>query len=362
MEELQRHGEELHLPDAPRPELHVLGPGVAPEVDLALQPAERLHRGQVERAPPDEGSEGAEQLLAERHVPGHGAGLDQRRALPGAALLLVVLEHRRQGDDCRTGAPARTEVEVDAVAEPVLGGAGERPGQCLGEPGIEGDGGERAGTAATGGALAPVDVDQVDVGAPVEVVSSELAQAEDGESLRLRCAVALAQRRLERRQGGADQPLGQRRLLAPQCLHRHPQADVARGEPERSPGLVAPQPPEELAGVGSAAAQHPGHLPPLLLAVGPCVAGGAPVRPGEEPRTPLEHPLHRGAGRHQRDRQGLGARGPEQCLLDPERPLQREEGLVAGASGPGEGHAPGRAEACLQRLQRPGQPGLRRGE
>ena len=88
--------------------------------------------------------------LSESDVARDRARLDPRRALPGAALLLVVLEHRRQRAHRRPGTSLRPKVQVHPEAETVLGDRGHGAGQRLGEPRVVGDGGHRPRGASAG--------------------------------------------------------------------------------------------------------------------------------------------------------------------------------------------------------------------
>ena len=115
--------------------------------------------------------------LAQRPVAGDGARLQPHRPLPRLAERLVVGEQRGQRQRERTLPAARPQAQVDAEAEAVRRHLGERARHLLGHADEELAHGASVGQLA----VALVDVDQIDVGAVVELAAAELAHAEDDE-------------------------------------------------------------------------------------------------------------------------------------------------------------------------------------
>ena len=214
VEQLQGDGEKLHLANAPRPQLHVRGVGLAPQVNFRLQRPERVHRAEVQTAPPEEGLESREEGFGQRLVPGHVPPLHPGRALPGAPGPLVVLQRRRQGEDGRAGPALGPQPQVHPEAEAVLRHQTQRPGEALGQPRVKGDIGEASVRPAGRLALSSVEVHQVHVRAKIQVPPAQLPQPEDAEALRLGRAVPDAQRLLQVKKRSPQHRLGQVRLLS----------------------------------------------------------------------------------------------------------------------------------------------------
>jgi hypothetical protein len=112
----------------------------------------------------------------------HGARLQQREPFPGRAARLVVALDRgqRRGDRARTA--LGPQPQVHAVHDAFGGGFGERggdaPPQLHREIGLA----RRVCAAAYAAAVGRVDVDEVDVGAEVQLAATELAEAEHREA------------------------------------------------------------------------------------------------------------------------------------------------------------------------------------
>ncbi len=76
--------------DAAAPEFDVMAKQAVrrlPCIDLPLHAVDVGDRREIEMAPPDEGADCRQKLLAEGDVARHGAALGEGGALPGAALL-----------------------------------------------------------------------------------------------------------------------------------------------------------------------------------------------------------------------------------------------------------------------------------
>src|SRR5207249_10803987 len=146
-------------------------------VQPSLPRRQVLERPEVEVAAVDEGHELGDEAFAEGAVPAPRTGLQPRGALPRLPPGLVVRERRRERDDDRPLAAARAEPEIDAEDEAVARDLAERARHLLGEAREELP--ERAARRLF--AVALVDVDQIDVGAVVELLAAELAHTENDE-------------------------------------------------------------------------------------------------------------------------------------------------------------------------------------
>src|SRR5207253_10210397 len=179
--ELLRLDDELDLANAAAAELDVARAGARVaqrRVHTPLHHLEVLDRGKVQVAAVDEAEELVEQRLAERPVAGDRPRLQPGRALPRLPEGLVVGERRGERDGERPLAAARAQPEVHPEAEPLGRHVAQRAGplrrQAREELPVRPP--PRVGTVAL------VDVDQVDVGAVVELAAPELPHAEDDEA------------------------------------------------------------------------------------------------------------------------------------------------------------------------------------
>ena len=215
--ELKHLHDELELTDAAGAELdvahvpHAHPPKLLLRVDALLHPPKVFDRLVVEMAPEDEGTNTANEGLAEREISGDGSRLDVDAALPGIAPPLVVDERVGDRVDDRPAAALRAQPQIDAEDEPVFGRVADHVGDGRREPREELVCDRRVVTHA----IAPVVVRHVDVRAVVEVLAAELAETEDDE--RNRRAVdgdrvtALARERDAAARGGDTQRgLGER--------------------------------------------------------------------------------------------------------------------------------------------------------
>ena len=105
--------------------------------------------------------------------------------LPLAALDQEILLQHRQADHRRTRVAIRTQCQVDAEDETVVGRVPDQRVQALGdatEVFVRADAGSGAALRDPGGlAIVFVDIDQVDVGRHVQLACAELAHADDPE-------------------------------------------------------------------------------------------------------------------------------------------------------------------------------------
>ena len=173
-------GEELDLADAAAADLQVVTEGAdgaeaAIGVDLPLDRMDVADRGIIKVLAPEERHQGLQECVARVHVAGHGARLDQRRALPVLAVALVVelgvLAGERQG----VARQMRPQPEVGAKDVAVLVPGLQQVDQAARQPDAER---HRAFAAAVAQALAVEQDDEVDVAREVELASAQLAHAE----------------------------------------------------------------------------------------------------------------------------------------------------------------------------------------
>src|SRR5262249_48174344 len=151
-------------------------------------PFERLDLvdlGKAEVLAIDERLDGVEKLLAQLHVAGHGADLDERLALPGSAERVVVGERAGQRAGERAAVALGPQPEVDAVGLALLAVGTEQfddlaedPAEILGVV-------YSAGPLAARRAFLVVDEHQVDVAGVVQLLATVLAEREDDAAGRL---------------------------------------------------------------------------------------------------------------------------------------------------------------------------------
>ena len=306
VEELERRDEELGLADAALAELEVvLALGAGAGVDAGLHGLDLLDDPQVERAAPDERLELGEELVAHRQVPGAGAGLHERVALPGPSEGLVVELGGPEAVHDGSAAPVGAEVQVDPEDHPVLGDPGEALGDQLGQLRVVGEVGE--GALPGGRAVRPVDVDEVDVRREVELAGPQLAHGDGAEACPggairepLGRPVTRPQATVVEGDGGLEGRGGERRERAGDLVDAGPPQVAQRDADHLAGGEAAQQPvqPVHVLGVeppGGAGEDAPHGrlraLPPHPGRAGraaqePGVArqrrGGQPRRPGEQ--------------------------------------------------------------------------------
>src|SRR5205823_10277315 len=142
----------------------------------------------------------------------------------------------------RPPSAAGAEAEVEPEAEPVGGHVAQGPRHLLAETREE----LAVRAAARVGAVALVDVHEVDVGAVVELAAAELAHAEDDESPRPLAGPVGAplgrETRARRVRRGVDDRLGERGELAHRLLDRRETEQIAPADPEELAAPVAAQP------------------------------------------------------------------------------------------------------------------------
>ena len=333
-----RLGEELDLPDPPEAQLHVpVGPKGprGGEVDPVLHPLDLLDRGEVEVLAVDEGDDGPEELLPEGKVPRHGARLDERRALPRLPPRLVVDLGGAQRVGELPARPLGAQPKVHPEDEPVLRRFRNDPGDRLAQP--DEIFVQRNGTRGPFGTplVRFVEVDDVDVGAEVQLERPQLPHPHHDESRRASRPVGKdrdrrAEARVERPAGEADRPFERRRRQPGKILR-----DLGKGG---DAGEVARRDPGDLPVL------HPAQVALELLLRRAPVRGrqGLPpqrTRPGT-PKHPVleEEELEdlRAPGDLLRDELRAPQQRPDQRekVLAGERPLQ--EGAGKGIEPPGQ--------------------------
>lgn len=105
VDQLERLGDKLHLADAARAQLDILGHALAPHflLDQLFHGAQCFNRRKIQVTAVNERAQHIQQLRAGHLVAGHHARLDHGVAFPVAALILVVLLQRIEAEHQRTG-------------------------------------------------------------------------------------------------------------------------------------------------------------------------------------------------------------------------------------------------------------------
>ena len=109
---------ELNLANAASAQLEIGPLGGQPiidlvDVDLPLDRMDVSNGGKIEVLAPDKARQLLKKALAQRHVPGHGAGLDKGCPLPVLADGLVIVEGCSHGHGGRGRARIGTQAQID---------------------------------------------------------------------------------------------------------------------------------------------------------------------------------------------------------------------------------------------------------
>ena len=177
-------GEEFDLPDAAAPQLDVMA-GCA-DVGVAVMGVNApFHLVQVENGrevqvpSPHEGRDALQEGCPRLEVSGDGAGLDQRRTLPGLAARFVVVLRSLRGHHQRRGRRVRAQPEVDPESVSVAGQLGEERHERAREADeVTLD----VAARPCGDAVGIKEEDEVDVRRVIQLPAAELAEAEGDDS------------------------------------------------------------------------------------------------------------------------------------------------------------------------------------
>ncbi len=271
-DELQALGEELDLPDAARPDLQVVARA---DARLGSTPGEHgahlVDEARVDRAPPHERRQRAEQLGAEGRVARHRPGPHEGGALPRPAPRLVVALRGRERVHQRSARPLGPEPQVDPPGDAVLRRLVERRDHPLRDPRevlVQRVRAGRRGPRDDEAVVGLVEEHQVDVAARVELATAELAHADHGERARRpvrgdrRPEAGLGPRlRLGERDLAAD--VGQVRELARGDVDvvARVREELARRDPQLLAGRPAAQPAPDARAVREIADGRGGEAP-----------------------------------------------------------------------------------------------------
>ena len=183
-DQLLRLGKELDLANAAPTELDVVTldrdrPVSLVDMDLPLDRMDVGDRRIVEILAEDEGHQLAQEILARGNVAGHGTGLDEGRPLPVLAAALVIQKPRldRHRQRRRAGIGPKPEIGAEDIA--VGGALLEDAHQAAHHPAVDFRPVDRVDKDA---AFGIEEDDDVDVGGIVELVTAELAHADDDQA------------------------------------------------------------------------------------------------------------------------------------------------------------------------------------
>ena len=253
-DQLQCLHQEFDLADAPWSALDVVGQLLARDfgTDGGLHRTQAIEGAVVEVAPVHEWPQRFEEALAGRKVAGDRACLLPGIALPVAAFVLEVLLHRGERPRHATGIAVGAQAQVDAMAEAIGGDFVEELRQLLAEARVVGL--RRQRTRPIRLAIAFVGVDEVDVGAEVQLAAAELAQPVNDQPLWRAVlvaddAVALLEFAFERGQRALQAGFGQLGRAGEGVAHFVQPQHIAPHQPRRSGRAIAAQQRRPLAAV-----------------------------------------------------------------------------------------------------------------
>ena len=218
----------------------------------------RLHLGEH---PPSQG------LIA-----GDAPGLHPRLPLPGAAVAVVILEHRLLRHRRRPGRPVGPQPQVDAVGDPQVGRLHDQPHRLLHNP-LE-ELGICTGLGSLHAAVGRIHEYKVDVAGIVQLHTAKLAQRDhrDGGVLAAEPAgdaPELFQSRHSRRDRSLHHAVGDVRNLRHHRLQPLPADDVAVGDAERLATFEPPNRPHHAVGLGEQCCLRRQRCGKALAALGP---------------------------------------------------------------------------------------------
>ena len=265
VDDLEHLREQLDLADAAAALLHVLVEVAALAV-LAVGPrlvaGELLDGRVVQVLAVHEGDGQLHEPTPEVEVARDRPRLDEREPLERLAHALVVLRRLLQRVDEVAALPHRAQAHVDPVEVALAGVRAEQAREAAPQLLVAPLGGPR------GVVRGVVDVDEVDVGAVVEVAAAELAHADDREPPR---QGAVGRRLLSRRdvQHLVDQGVGEVRELGGRRRQRLPvqHAEEIHGRDPQHLAALVPLEPVHLEFDGAVAVDQPGELAVVVVAV-----------------------------------------------------------------------------------------------
>ena len=240
-QKLQELDRKFDVANAAAAVLHISGVGAGSDremLDAAFEGLDAADVGPCQPAAVDPGLHLREQLGSQRFVACDASRLHPRLPLPGAAMVVVILEHRLPRHRRRTGCPVRPQSQVDTVGDPQVGGLGNQPHGLLHNP---------LKKLLIAARLRPLDPaigrmhkHEVDVAGVVEFPAAQLAQGQHGErgwfaTGAVRHASQLHVPRQRRSHRPLHNAVGHVRDLRHHRLQTLPADDVAVGDAERLP-------------------------------------------------------------------------------------------------------------------------------
>ena len=326
-QELEELDRELDVAD-PAPavlDVGVIGPVADGTLfDPSLERLDPADVGARQPAPVDPRLHLGEHPPSQRLIAGDAPGLHPRLPLPGAAVAVVILEHRLLRHRRRSGRPVGPQPQVDAVGDPQVGRLHDQPHRLLHDP-LE-ELGICTGLGSLHAAVGRIDEHQIDVAGIIQLHTAELAQRDhrDGGVLAdepTGDTPELLQPRHGRRDRRLHHAVGDVRNLRHHRLQSLPADDVAVGDAERFATFKATQRPHHAIGLGEQRCLRRQCCGQALPALGPPLAHADLL-----PRLRIED--------HQFSQIGAGREELEQNLQAPRITLEERacgEGAADGA-------------------------------
>ena len=326
VQELEKLDRELDVTD---PAPTVLDVGVirpiadGPVFDPSLERLDAADVGTRQPAAVDPRLHLGEHPPSQRLIAGDAPGLHPRLPLPGAAVAVVILEHRLLRHRRGPGRPVGPQPQVDAVGDPQVGRLHDQPHRLLHNP-LE-ELGICTGLGSLHAAVGRIHEYKVDVAGIVQLHTAKLAQRDhrDGGVLAAEPAgdaPELFQSRHSRRDRSLHHAVGDVRNLRHHRLQPLPADDVAVGDAERLATFEAPQRPHHAVGLGEQGRLRRQCCGQALAAFGPPLAHADLL-----PRLRIEN--------HQFGEIGAGREKLEQNLQAPRITLEERAGGEGAADG-----------------------------
>ena len=325
-QELEELNRELDVAD-PAPaalDVGVIGPVAnGPVFDPSLERLDAADVGTRQPAAVDPRLHLGEHPPSQGLIAGDAPGLYPRLPLPGAAVAVVILEHRLLRHGRRSGRPVGPQPQVDAVGDPQVGRLHDQPHRLLHNP-LE-ELGICTGLGSLHAAVGRIHEHEVDVAGIVQLQTAELAQRDhrDGGVVANEPAgdaPELLQSRHSRRDRRLHHAVGDVRNLRHHRLQPLPADDVAVGDAERLATFEAPQRPHHAVRLGEQGCLRRQCCGQALAALGPPLAHADLL-----PRLRIED--------HQFGEIGAGREELEQYLQAPRITLEERAGGEGAADG-----------------------------